>query len=188
MVPSDELDGAHNRSRSRRFLPVIIVGAGLVAVVVYSILRPAPEDGAVEGRQISFELPRLDGSGSVASADLRGTPVVLNFWASWCAPCTREMPMFERVHKRVGNDIAIIGVDVRDVPQEAKDFVEEYGITYEIVRDPDADFAAQIGIDPLHDPLPQTFFLDAGGRLSGDQILGEVSEEQLVDRIEQLVD
>jgi cytochrome c biogenesis protein CcmG/thiol:disulfide interchange protein DsbE len=188
MVPFDEPDGAHKRSKSRRFLPVILVSVGLAAVVVYALVRPAPNDGSEAGRVVSFSLPRLSGDGVLSSDDLQGTPVVLNFWASWCAPCTREMPMFERVHQRVGDRVAILGVDVRDAPEEAQNFVAKYGITYEIVRDPDAVFAEQIGIDPLHDPLPQTFFLDAGGRLVGDQILGEVSEEELLQRIDQLAE
>jgi cytochrome c biogenesis protein CcmG/thiol:disulfide interchange protein DsbE len=186
MVPLEEESAAHKRSKSRRFMPAIVVAVGLAAIVVYSLVRPAPDNPAAEGRLVSFDLPRLSGDGRVNSDDLRGTPVVLNFWASWCAPCTREMPMFERVHKRIGDDVAIVGVDVRDAPQEAKDFVAEYGISYEIVRDPDAVFAEQIGIDPLHDPLPQTFFLDADGRLTGNQILGEMSEEELMDRIDEL--
>jgi cytochrome c biogenesis protein CcmG/thiol:disulfide interchange protein DsbE len=86
------------------------------------------------------------------------------------------------MHQRFSDEIAIIGIDVQDTPINAKEFVDEYNITYEILRDPDAELAGRLNVDPL----PQTFFLDADGRLSGNPVLGEISEEHLLARIEEL--
>jgi cytochrome c biogenesis protein CcmG, thiol:disulfide interchange protein DsbE len=182
MVPFDEVEGAHKRSKSRRLVPAMITGLFLIGVVVYGLVRPAPERSAAPGRLLEFELPRLNGSGTVSHDDLLGRPVILNFWASWCIPCRREMPLFERMHQRFSDEVTIIGVDVKDAEINAKEFVDEYDITYEILRDPEAKLAGRLEVDPL----PQTFFVDANGRLSGDPVLGEISEEELLARIEDL--
>ena len=160
----------------------MVAGVFLIAVVVYGLLRPAPDGATAPGRLVEFDLPRLNGPGTVAVSDLAGRPVILNFWASWCIPCRREMPLFERMHQRFSEEITIIGIDVRDAPINAKEFVEEFDITYEILRDPKAELAGRLNVDPL----PQTFFVDAEGRLNGDPVLGEISEEELLTRIDEL--
>ena len=183
MVPWDEAAGAHKRSKSRRLVPAMIAGVFLIAVVVYGLVRPAPDSSTAPGRLVEFELPRLNGSGTVSHGDFLGRPILLNFWASWCIPCRKEMPLFERMHQRFSDEITIIGIDVRDAEINAQEFVDEYNITYEILRDPEAELAARLDVDPL----PQTFFVDAQGRLSGNPVLGEISEEELLARIEELV-
>ena len=183
MVPFEGVEGAHKRSKSRRLVPAMVAAAFLLAVVVYGLARPAPDGATAPGRLVGFELPQLDGPGTVAHTDLAGRPVILNFWASWCIPCRKEMPLFERMHRRFSEQITIVGIDVRDAPINAKEFVEEYDITYEILRDPEAELAGRLSVDPL----PQTFFVDEVGRLSGDPVLGEISEEELLTRIEELV-
>ena len=184
MVPFAEVEGAHKRSKSRRLVPAMVTAAFLLGVVVYGLARPAPDGATAPGRLVEFELPLLDGPGTVAHTDLAGRPAILNFWASWCIPCRKEMPLFERMHRRFSEQIAIVGIDVRDAPANAKEFVDEYDITYEILRDPEAELAGRLRVDPL----PQTFFVDEVGRLSGDPVLGEISEEELLTRIDELLD
>jgi peroxiredoxin len=148
---------------------------GLVAQVKAGETPPAPR----------LELPRLDGGGTVSLGDLRGKKaVVLNFWASWCDPCRREMPLFERVWRGYKDrGVVILGVDVRDAPRSAREFVSDFGITYPIVRDEEARLAERLGVDPL----PQTFFVDHRGRLAGDQVLGEITRAELERRIDALL-
>ena len=183
VIPRDEVEPHHNRSRWRRLTPTIAIAVALLAVVLYGILRPAPDDN--RSRAIAFDLPLLSGDGSLSTGDLEGRVVVLNFWASWCAPCRREMPMFERVWRDYRErDVTIVGVDVRDIPADAQAFLEKYDITYPIVRDED-----EVLVDRLKaDPLPQTFFIAGNGRLHGDQILGEASEEELRARLDAILD
>ena len=182
MVPFAEFEGAHKRSKSRRLVPATVAAVFLIAVVVYGLARPAPEGATAPGRLVEFDLPRLYGPGTLTRSDLTGRPAILNFWASWCIPCRKEMPLFERMHLRFSDEITIVGIDVRDAPMNAREFVDEYNITYEILRDPEAELAQRLSVDPL----PQTFFVDADGRLSGDPVLGEISEEELLARIEEL--
>lgn len=183
MVPRDELEEHHNRSRWRRFLPTIAIAVALLSVLVYGFLRPAPEE--TESRAIAFDLPLLTGNGSLASGDLEGRVVVLNFWASWCAPCRNEMPIFERVWREYKDrGVTIVGVDVRDLPADARAFLEEFNITYPIVRDEDEVLVSRLKADPL----PQTFFIGRDGLLDGDQILGEMNEDELTTRLDTLLE
>ncbi len=183
MVPRDELVEHHNRSKLYRFTPAIAIGIGLVAVVVYGLVRPAPESS--QPQRPEFDLPLLSGDGTLSDDDLEGRLVVLNFWASWCDPCRKEMPMIERVARDYASrDVAFVGVDVRDAPEAARAFVREYGITYPIVYDEDEMLAKQLDVTTL----PHTFFLNRNGTVAGRPILGELTREELVARLDRWVE
>jgi thiol-disulfide isomerase/thioredoxin len=184
MVPLDELNEHHNRSRWRRFLPTIAVAVLLLIALVYGLVRPAPKDPA-RTQPIVWDLPLLNGEGSLASGDLEGRVVVLNFWASWCAPCRREMPVLERTWRAYRDrGVTIVGIDVRDAPRDARAFVDKYNITYPIVRDEREVLVERLSADPL----PQTFFLGRDGRLAGDEVLGEINAEELTARLDDLLE
>jgi cytochrome c biogenesis protein CcmG/thiol:disulfide interchange protein DsbE len=183
MVPRDELNEHHNRSKLRRLAPAAVVAIGLVGVLVYGLLRPAPEEAARADPE--FELPLLSGEGMLSDEDLEGQVVVLNFWASWCHPCRQEMPMFERVAREYqARNVTFIGVTWRDVPEAARAFVRKYGITYRIVHDDARVLGKQLDVTGL----PQTFFLDRTGAVSGSRVLGEMTRAELVARIDEVVE
>src|ERR687893_1260268 len=180
MVPRDELVEHHNRSKLRRLAPAAVVAIGLVGVLAYGLLRPAPEE--VSRPDPEFELPLLSGKGAMSDDDLEGRVVVLNFWASWCDPCRREMPIFERIAREYEpRGVSIVGVAWHDDPGAGRAFVREYGITYPIVREKGDALATQLGVNGL----PQTFFLDRTGALKGGPILGELTRAELVTRIDE---
>lgn len=106
----------------------------------------------------SFAL--LDGSRSSLTA-LRGKPVVLNFWATTCAPCIREMPAIESVHQALGGRVAFVGIDVRDSVSGGREFVRRTGVTYSIGRDPSGDIFTSF--DAVN--LPTTVLIDAKGTI-----------------------
>ena len=124
--------------------------------------------------------------------------VLVDFWASWCGPCRREMPTIARLHQDYKDKgVVVVGVNVCDLEPEAEDFVEEFGITYSIVRDPDQELSEALGVECR---LPQTMFVDADGQLvattygreevvggPGRVVLGGLTPEQLESRIEQLL-
>ena len=120
--------------------------------------------------------PLLDGTGQKALADFRGQIVVLNFWASWCAPCADEAPILERVHKRLQarNAGTVLGATYSDSPSASRRFERRYRITYPSVRDVDTDLAEQYGTRNL----PETFVLDREGRIVAVS-RGQVSQEFL---------
>jgi cytochrome c biogenesis protein CcmG/thiol:disulfide interchange protein DsbE len=105
--------------------------AGLLATLIWKV---AHGSGETKNPQ-NFTLPRLNGSGKVELASLRGKVVVLNFMASWCVPCGQEAPTIERVWNRYrSKDVVVLGVDTADASEDARAFIREHKLTYPIVR------------------------------------------------------
>jgi cytochrome c biogenesis protein CcmG/thiol:disulfide interchange protein DsbE len=96
-------------------------------------------------------------------ADLRGHPVVVNKWASWCGPCREEFPWFQRLSARLGRRIAFVGVNSRDSAAAARTFLKELPVPYPSYSDPDEEIARAIGGSA---GFPATAFYDSDGRLA----------------------
>ena len=113
--------------------------------------------------------------GQVTMAELRGTPLVLNLWASWCTPCREESPRLREGWERLGpRGIAFLGLNIQDLRGDAREFSDEFGLTYPSVRDARRGVADDYGATGI----PETFFVDAGGRVVG-HVIGVVSAAQL---------
>jgi cytochrome c biogenesis protein CcmG/thiol:disulfide interchange protein DsbE len=93
-------------------------------------------------------------------ADLRGYPVVVNKWASWCGPCRAEFPHFQRLSARLGKRVAFIGVDAKDSNAAANTFLEEFPVPYPSYTDPDEEISRELGATV---GFPATVFHDADG-------------------------
>ena len=79
----------------------------------------------------AFRVDSLDGAGELALADYEGSPLVLNFWASWCEPCQREMPaLVEFADATPG--VRVVGLAVTDEPSASRDFAREYGVDFDL--------------------------------------------------------
>lgn len=109
-----------------------------------------------------------------AIGQLRGTPVVVNVWASWCGPCREEAPLLAAANETYGDRVRFIGVDILDERGSARDFMREYGWTYPSVFDPSG--AIRDGLGLLGQPV--TLFYDASGELV-DTWTGPLTEERL---------
>jgi thiol-disulfide isomerase/thioredoxin len=121
--------------------------------------RTAVEGTAVEGQPAPDTTFQLFDGGTATLDDLRGRPVLLNFWASTCAPCLEEMPAFERVHDALGDEITVVGIDVAEGVEPGREMLERTGVTYRQGRDPQGTMIrAYGGIQ-----LPHTVLLDADG-------------------------
>ena len=128
----------------------------------------------------------LDG-GRFSLAEHRGEVVVLNVWASWCAPCRAEAPTLEAVWTRVqGKGVQFVGLDTRDTVAAATAFVENYGITYPNVIDTDGQLQLLFGESLPPQAIPSTVVIDREGRVAG-RILGRASESSLLGLIEPLL-
>jgi len=108
-------------------------------------------------------LPALDGQ-PVSVAALRGQPVILNFWASWCVPCRDETPLLQAVWEEFRSQgLLVIGVDTQDMEAPARAFLREFHVTYPTLRDPDGSVARRFGTTGV----PETFFIGRDGRIHG---------------------
>ncbi len=110
---------------------------------------------------------------------LRGTPVVVNVWASWCGPCRKEAPLLASANRTYGDRVRFIGVDILDQRDAARDFMREYGWTYPSVYDPAG--AIRDGLGLLGQPV--TLFYDASGALV-DTWSGPLSQQVLDDGLD----
>lgn len=108
-----------------------------------------------------------------------GTPVVVNFFASWCPPCIAEMPDFEAVSQALGGDVTFLGVAVQDRPEDAGRIVESTGITYDWTRDIQGDIVGAAGVVQM----PSTMFIAADGTV--EKVQGGALD---VDRLRDLID
>ena len=116
-------------------------------------------------------------------AGLRGTPVVVNVWASWCGPCRREAPLLASAHEAYGDRVRFIGVDILDERDSARAFMREYRWTYPSVYDPSG--AIRDGLGLLGQPV--TLFYDASGALV-DTWSGPLSQQVLDHDLDAIVD
>lgn len=120
-------------------------------------------------------LERAAADGRIALRELRGTPVVLNFWASWCDPCRQEAPVLERGWRGAGRDgVLFLGLDMQDLTDDAREFLAEFRITYPNVRDPGKEVAGRYGATGL----PETYFIGARGQVAA-HVIGALTPEQL---------
>jgi cytochrome c biogenesis protein CcmG/thiol:disulfide interchange protein DsbE len=149
---------------------VIVAAAALVALLAYGVASQGTDstidDALNKGQRITAPtstLPRLGASGKASLSDYRGQVVVLNFWASWCPPCIDELPLLERTQRRLASRQAtVLGVNYKDIPEDALGFVDRFHLSYPSVRDRDGDYAKDYGARAF----PETFVIDRGGRIA----------------------
>jgi cytochrome c biogenesis protein CcmG, thiol:disulfide interchange protein DsbE len=182
---------------SKKLLTVVIglwagvcLGIGIIGVLVVTGVIPLLESPTTQGAAAlsaeesgeaapNFELPDLDGNIKRLS-DYKGQVVVLNFWATWCGPCVREMPMFQAFQERYP-EMALLGVDEEESPETVRDFIQKMGLTYTILLDE----KARLGSDLRVNYLPTTFFIDGQGEIRFRHY-GSMSEEQLTHYLTEL--
>jgi thiol-disulfide isomerase/thioredoxin len=123
-------------------------------------------------------LPALAGDGELALATLTG-PAVINLWATWCAPCTEELPDFQRASE-AHPGVRFVGVDETGFGDDAESagFLDGLGVTYEQFVDPDGELAAAVEVTEL----PATLLVDADGEIAWRH-QGQVSYDDLVGRL-----
>lgn len=126
--------------------------------------QPALDDRVSPTETAPLPDATLDGFGGgdeVSTRDYRGTPLILNFWASWCPPCVEEMPDLQEVASAGGHRLALLGINVQDDPDKAASLVEDLHITYDLAADPDASLFRDVRAFGM----PTTLFVSADGEI-----------------------
>jgi cytochrome c biogenesis protein CcmG/thiol:disulfide interchange protein DsbE len=130
-----------------------------------------------------FSLTALDGS-PVRLEELAGRPVIVNFWASWCAPCVREFPLLEEARaSHAAADLAVIGIVFDDRAEAAASFMAENGAGWTAAMDPGGNVARAYGI---YGP-PETFFIGRDGIVAGHQI-GELTPADMARQLSTILE
>jgi peroxiredoxin len=131
-----------------------------------------------------FRLTTTDGD-TVQLSDLRGTPVIVNFWATWCPPCRKEMPALEAVWQRYGQGgVVILGVDQGERADVVTRFArEEVGTTFPLLLDIDQSVGARYAVQAL----PTTVFVDGSGRIQDVVVGGALDEAALIGGVNKIL-
>jgi cytochrome c biogenesis protein CcmG, thiol:disulfide interchange protein DsbE len=120
-----------------------------------------PTMGDVQGRSLPDQAFATFDGGEKRFAEYEGTPLVVNVWASTCAPCVKEMPTFEAVHQERGDTVAFVGLNNQDRADKADELAAKTGVTYDLLRDPLGDFFVEMELAAM----PTTLFVDAKGKV-----------------------
>jgi len=162
---------------------VVLVGAAVgVSVTTDDSLGKVPGTIKLTGEAQAFSLEDVRADRPPVSLEaLRGKPVVLNFFASWCGPCIREMPALQATWELYKDKVHFVGVTFNDRREAAKDVLGRTGANYPAAFDPDSDLAVDYAVRVM----PTTFFIGPDGHLV-ERKDGEISEFQLRKVIERL--
>jgi cytochrome c biogenesis protein CcmG, thiol:disulfide interchange protein DsbE len=166
-------------------LAAALAGCGSDAGPPSAAPRPAETRASLAGsppalRALHEQSNRLLAGGPAAFRarlrELRGHPVVVNKWASWCGPCRSEFPFFQRLSARLGSRVAFLGVDSNDSDADARRFLRRYPVSYPSYSDPDQKVAQVFNATVA---FPTTAFYDARGRLAYVHQGGYATEAKL---------
>ena len=188
--------GSKKRNRKRRIIALIVVtflNAGLLALLASQLLTPAQDQSHSGSAQNSgsplighpapdFTLAALSARSAPALhlVSLKGMPVMLNFWASWCDPCKREAPLLEATWQRVQSQgIVFLGIDFEDTQTSGLGFMRQYGITYPNVIDTTGATAINYGVTGV----PETVFIDRHG-VFVHKVIGELTAQTLQNNLQ----
>ena len=174
---------------------IVLIASILILGALWTLISRGPESSSQQSgvppnpkegfTAPDFTLDLLDG-GQLSLSELRGHPIVLNFWASWCLPCRSEMPAIESVYQRYKESgLVVIGLNLtsQDSESDARAFVQELGLTFPIALDRDGSVRERYQLLGL----PSTYFIDQSGIIRSVIVGGPMSEATIQSNIEDLV-
>jgi len=167
-----------------------IITLGIVWILASRIEVSASGPSALPNPQIGFAAPdftldTLDG-GTITLSELRGQPVLINLWASWCPPCRAEMPALDTVYRKyreAGFVVLAVNTTFQDSEADARAFAQNLGLTFPILLDRDGAASRRYQLQAL----PTSFFVGRDGTIRDIVIGGPMSEALIASRVEGLL-
>jgi peroxiredoxin len=157
----------------------------LVMLIVLSFAAAACQTEGTEigMRAPDFELNTLDGQ-TVSLSELRGTPVLVNFWATWCGPCTYEMPFLQQVYDEwQQGELVMLAVNIGENANAVTSFMESYSLSLTVLLDATMEVALSYNIQYI----PTTFFIDEKGTIQDIKVGAFSSVEEIESILSQLI-
>ena len=164
-----------------------LVIVGFLGLLLWGMLNKQPITGLsgitmVNRAAPDFILTTFKGT-TISLQDLRGKPVVINFWASWCPPCRIEAPLIERTWRAYKDrGLIFLGVNIQDRKQDALNYIREFAITYPNGPDPTGEISIDYGVSGL----PVTFFVSRDGEVVRRWV-GAIEKSVLINSIEEIM-
>jgi len=163
---------------SYKFWAVWMIVLGLIILLAFGFTTdPKKVPSPLMGRPApDFKINELNGEQKFSLSEFKGIPIVLNFWASWCAECRTEAVILENFFQKYGannKQLVMIGIAIQDSSKNAKAFARHFGKTYLLGLDDDA---GNIGLDYGIYGVPETFFIDPDGNIF-HKTIGIVTKE-----------
>jgi cytochrome c biogenesis protein CcmG/thiol:disulfide interchange protein DsbE len=142
---------------------VVVAFVGVLALALFRTNHSSPTSGPAPDFELTlFEgYPGNAGKNPVKLSDLKGKPVVVNFWASWCVPCAQEAADLEAVYKKYKDRVVFLGIDWTDIEGDARNYLQRFGITY--ANGP--DLQTKIGPRYRITGVPETYVVDQNGNV-----------------------
>lgn len=171
------------RTQRRSILAVVAVAVLVIAVA----LNVSDQDSLTASgrtgsdRELPAEEFALFDGGTTSFAEFEGKPLVVNFWASWCPACVNELPEFQEVHQRVGDEVTFLGVANRDPRDASEALASEVGLTYALADDPKGDLFRSLDLIAM----PSTLFVSPDGEVV-EVFAGQLTGPALQERVDRL--
>ena len=165
-------------ARKLMIIPAIIL---TLVLILNSCL---PETGAQIGNLApGFQLQDLDGN-TVSLGDLRGQPVMVNFWASWCGPCRAEMPHIQAVFEEWQDQgLVILAINIEETASLVRQFMQDNNFSFPVLLDTNGDVAGKYNVSGI----PVTFFIDKDGIIQERKLGAFTSTEEIEDSLSKII-
>ena len=136
-------------------------------------MSPAPD----------FALQDLEGQ-TVTLSDLRGSPVMLNFWATWCGPCRHEMPFIQQIYEEwLDKGLVLLTINLRETPAKVEEFMQSNGLSFPALLDRDGSVSLEYNVSGI----PTTFFIDKDGIIQEKRIGSFSSAAEIEDYLDEIM-